>query len=114
MLNELKYGPQSGGQPLGQNGGGDTGETPEQKRKREADEKAAKRLAEQQARQARINDLLKSDQLLKQQLLSLEERRNELTQMQADKLELLYVFDADIRKINRTITDETEATSDRK
>ena len=108
VLNELKYGPQSGGQPLGQNGGGDTGETPEQKRKREADEKAAKRLAEQQARQARINDLLKSDQLLKQQLLSLEERRNELTQMQADKLELLYVFDADIRKINRTITDEKQ------
>ena len=108
VLNELKFGPQAGGQPLGQNGGGDTGETPEQKRKREADEKAAKREAERQARQARINDLLKSDQLLKQQLLSLEERRNELTQMQADKLELLYVFDADIRKINRTITDEKQ------
>lgn len=95
------------GQKLG-GVGGDAGETPEQKRKREADERAARRLAEQQARQAKINDLLKIDTKLKDDLYQLEVAKDRYTESQFKRLEAEAVYKADIRKIERQITDETQ------
>lgn len=101
VLNELKFGPQAAGQPLGRNAGGDTGET-------EADEKAAKRLAERQARQAKINDLLRIDKRLKDDLYQIELARDSFTETQLEKLKAEAVYLADVRKIEREVTDETQ------
>lgn len=83
-------------------------ETPEQRRKREADERAARRLAEQQARQAQINDLLRVDKKLKDDLYQLEVAKDRFTESQFKRLEAEAVYKADIRKIERQITDETQ------
>ena len=107
LLNELKYGPTAAGQPLGQKPGGPAGESDADREKREkAEARAEARRQREEARRQKLVDLAKSDQILAQGLLELEQRRQALTEDQIAKNELLLQYQADRRRIFINVLDE--------
>ena len=107
VLNQLKYPLDGQGQPLGQKPGGATGESDADREKREKQEaKAEARRQREEARRQKLVDLAKSDQILAQGLLELEQQRQALTEDQIAKNELLLQYQSDRRRIFINVLDE--------
>lgn len=107
LLNQLKYPLDGDGQPLGQKPTAATGESDADREKREKREaRAEERRKREEARRQKLIDLAKSDQILAQGLLELEQRRQSLTEDQIAKNELLLQYQSDRRRIFINVLDE--------